>query len=491
MILKIYFLNFLTILLILKRTKSDFTKNCPFIYTVDLTESPKLSNGSYLYRNETIIPPQYVKDYNLTIHVNKTIIKNVHTHKRGCICAVKQCLPICSDEIDKFYENYKSNCVDDGFTKNVTYQGGVVKRRHLLKDFHPIYGKVCDIEKGYMMLPEMEQHNEWTLYENSMLLRHHDRRNLTLTEYCFDIEILDKEYHFLINPIVCGETIDIPWFKIWAMAFSIPFLIITMICYCNLTRPYGTNCKCFVTYLSLVTVSYSLICFYTISGIDLPSTPCQIFGFLIYFTIVAYLTWTCILSYDTWISLTQINNDQPSFQCYSLVGWGVPILMTFLTFMAHISNLPNEWKPGMERDMCAVNTLRWSALIYYYVPCLVVFVFSITLYIWIVIFKRNHNEELFSLFGQEPEPLLDRFGLFFRIFLFMGISWSLDILSYFFRMYFGAEEYFIYFALDLFNACHGLFVFLTFICRKTVLRKIKNKMKDRYSGLFCYFKWKH
>ncbi|XP_046802616.1 G-protein coupled receptor Mth2-like [Lucilia cuprina] len=144
--------------------------------------------------------------------------------------------------------------------------------------------------------------------------------------------------------------------------------------------------------------------------------------------------------------------------------------------MAHISNLPNEWKPGMEGDVCAVNTIRWSAVIYYYIPCCVVFFFSITLYVRIVVFKKKHSEELQSLFGHGPEPLLERFALLFRIFLFMGISWSLDILSYFFRLFFGAEDYFIYTALDLFNAFHGFFVFLAFICRKSVLQKIQRKI---------------
>lgn len=48
-----------------------------------------------------------------------------------------------------------------------------------------------------------------------MLLRHHDKRNLTIKEYCFDLQIISKNYDFLINPIVCGETIVVPWFKIW------------------------------------------------------------------------------------------------------------------------------------------------------------------------------------------------------------------------------------------------------------------------------------
>lgn len=162
-----------------------------------------------------------------------------------------------------------------------------------------------------------------------------------------------------------------------AMAFSIPFLIITMICYYYLTRPYGTNCKCFITYLSLVTISYTLICSYTISRVVLPSIICQIFGttksffsklrfsikcflffkgFLVYYTIAGYLTWTCILSYDTWKTLTDIAENQPSFAFYSLIGWSIPTILSFLTFLCHISPLPEDWKPGMDSNMCAVNS---------------------------------------------------------------------------------------------------------------------------------------
>lgn len=172
----ILYVNFFLILIMSHRTKTDFTKNCPFIYTVDLTESILLPNGSYLYHNDTVIPPQFVSDYNYTILITNPNTQNVRVHKRGCICAVKQCLPLCSDEMEYFYESYKSDCVDYGFSKNVTYSGGVVKRKHLLRDFHPIYGKVCDIETSYMMMPELEPHNDWTLYEvnNNLKFRQYD-----------------------------------------------------------------------------------------------------------------------------------------------------------------------------------------------------------------------------------------------------------------------------------------------------------------------------
>lgn len=173
MFLKIICLKTILLFLIIHNTKCDFSKNCPFVYTVDLTGSTLLANSSYLYQNKTIIPPQYVREYNYTILLNNTSKNRTKGfHKRGCICAVTQCLPICSDKIDKFYDEVKSKCDNDCFQKNITYSGGIVKRKHLLKDFHVIYGNVCDIENGYMMSPELEEHNEWTLYEVKYIVKY-------------------------------------------------------------------------------------------------------------------------------------------------------------------------------------------------------------------------------------------------------------------------------------------------------------------------------
>ena len=163
-----YFYGFLILLLIIKTGTEAVESLCPFTHTVDLYNSPKLANGSYLYQNNTLIPPELIREYNYTVLISDRSDKSIQTQKRGCICGVKQCVRFCSDRLEQFYKKFKSHNIDYGYEKNVTLSNGAVKVKHLLHDFHPIYGQVCDIQNGYMLQTEREQHNDWTLYEVSL-----------------------------------------------------------------------------------------------------------------------------------------------------------------------------------------------------------------------------------------------------------------------------------------------------------------------------------
>ncbi|TMW46253.1 hypothetical protein DOY81_008669, partial [Sarcophaga bullata] len=479
------FLHNFLILLFVTKTIMAATKNCLLNQFVDLHNSTLLPNGSYMYENSTLIPPEFITEYNYTILANNGSDKTIQTRKHGCICAVKQCLRFCSEQIQQVYDLYKDRDFDSEYTVKVSTDGDLIKTKHFIYDFHPIYGPVCDIGKFYMLEPELKDNHNWILYENTTLLRVFDKRYLSLDEYCFDINMItinDTE-QMLINPIVCTTTPVVPWYEAWAKAFSIPFLIATIIFYNSLTSKNEKN-KGFQAYLFFVTLSYTLFSSYTISRIVLDTIPCIIFGFTFYYTNMSYITWTCILSYDIWRALTDMCPNRPKFRTYAILATIIPLLMTSITLWAHKSKLPDEQKPGISETLCALDILRWSAIIYDYLPRMVAFIFSLTLYIKIVSHFKEHDKDMKEMSLDEEERHKDkhkeRFYLFFRIFFYTGISWSLDILLYFLRMAFGKKEYTIYMAIELVNALHGFFVFLTFICRPSNL----NQVKTRFNRMF-------
>ncbi|KAH8283271.1 hypothetical protein KR054_002027, partial [Drosophila jambulina] len=67
---------------------------CDFFDTVNLTESWKYPNSSYLYEGHLLIPAELTAEYDHTELQNGTRVP-VKSHMRGCACRLKTCLRFC------------------------------------------------------------------------------------------------------------------------------------------------------------------------------------------------------------------------------------------------------------------------------------------------------------------------------------------------------------------------------------------------------------
>lgn len=67
-----------------------------------------------------------------------------------------------------------------------------------------------------------------------------------------------------------------------------------------------------------------------------------------------------------------------------------------------------------------------------------------------------------------------RFGLFLRLFLIMGVTWSSEIISYIV----GSDKKWskIFYVSDLCNAMQGFLIFMLFVLKK----KVKHLISNRY-----------
>ena len=168
MLLKFLY-NFLILSLAIKM-KTEATKNCFLNQIVDLHNSVMLPNGSYLYENVTLIPSEFITEYNYTLLASNGSDETIQTRKGGCICAVKQCLRFCSNQVHQNYELYKDRDVDSDYTVNVSSRDDIIETKNFIHDFHPIYGPVCDEGKMYMLEPETQRDHDWVLYEVSFYI---------------------------------------------------------------------------------------------------------------------------------------------------------------------------------------------------------------------------------------------------------------------------------------------------------------------------------
>ncbi|XP_050336864.1 probable G-protein coupled receptor Mth-like 3 [Bactrocera neohumeralis] len=168
---------------------SSIIPNCAFEDTVDLTDSERFSNGSYLYEG-VLVPPHLVGSYDY-IELHDGEHQKVPRHLRGCACQIKNCLKLCCKRGKTLQRNSAKDpwkCAESseeyGYTPyvNITSSNGSVVLKNALKDFLVQSGLPCD--NGYMLNPYKDSRDEWTLYENGILLREYDNKKLTRGEYC-------------------------------------------------------------------------------------------------------------------------------------------------------------------------------------------------------------------------------------------------------------------------------------------------------------------
>ncbi|XP_059216839.1 G-protein coupled receptor Mth2-like isoform X3 [Stomoxys calcitrans] len=479
----IFFALKFLVLILTPRFDTSVAK-CLYNYSVDLTGVTPNENGAYPYE-DVVIPPHLVFDYKMP----KRNCKNdqhqlANIQKRGCICMVKKCLRVCTESFRVYYQEsikVKSD-IDIGYTKNITLINGSISEFNLMLDFHHIMGSVC--EKEYVLVPEMEANDKWTLYENGSLLRLSDMRLMSEMEYCFDVSEfeIDGNLYFLVNPSNCASD-TLPNNLIingYAMLFSVPFFVLTILylyCCMNIEKPYS---KSLISYLSALAVSYSLISFMIISKIKFEPITCQILGFIIYYTMICYLTWTCIISYDLWYSYSNFGATS-SFLKYTIVGWMLPLIMTLLTAIAQMTIPDPDFQPGIVAISCTLDNTRWSALIYLYIPCILALIYTLTMYIRTLVFIKRSNDVVQQNYDADSTS----FGVFlnFRLFSFMCLSWIVDIVSFFWQATHQKEKNSGVYLPDVLNASQGIFMFMTLIMHakfwKNVCRRSEKKTSKK------------
>merc|ERR1712106_85817 len=82
--------------------------------------------------------------------------------------------------------------------------------------------------------------------------------------------------------------------------------------------------------------------------------------------------------------------------------------------------------------------------------------------------------------GSRKEKL-DKICLYLRLFLGMGVIWYFELLSFATGSENGSEEW-SYFT-DCLNMLQGVWVFITFVCKRNVLKVVMRRTDRLYSGI--------
>ncbi|XP_067646611.1 G-protein coupled receptor Mth2-like [Eurosta solidaginis] len=471
--------------------------NCSFEDTVNLTLSQKFMNGSYLYER-VIVPPELTSyyDYIERYGGERQIVTR---HLRGCVCYLKPCVKFCchpragmtqSDEDLKCDEEVSDELLYSPYV-NITLRNGSRVLMNVVDEFVVQTGMPC--KTLYMLEPHKYDADKWELFENGTLLRVSDQMYFSTRDYC--LQAYPENGTYMLDPMNCMITNDIPTRikrNTIVLMISSPFLYATILIYWLVPELWNLHTKCLIGYLLSLAIGTTTLVVVNMMNADYDDVTCAIIGFGAYYFLLAVFFWLNVICFDLWHNFRGTKGNvqnlslRKRFTYYSVYAWGVPALMTTLTILIQYSNLPNNIKSGIGDSHCWLKMDDWSAMIYFYGPCLFLVIFNIVIFYLTAktIYTIRKEIRRFSKGADSQRHLHSQqhnFWLFFRMFIVMGINWLLEIIGY---MIGENSDFEILIAVaDFYNAAQGIIIFVLLVMKRKVLLLLKKRIRKSDNSL--------
>lgn len=478
----IYDLWILFLLILISNTSADIS-GCDYFDTVELKESQKFENGSYLYE-KLIIPAEQTGEYDYEILVDGEKVE-VLRHVRGCACKLGNCIRFCChrnlmlvSDARKCGGDINKTVEFDPYV-DLTLSDGSQVKRHILNELIIQQDLPVPCSGHFYLDANQYDTHGWTLFEDGTLLRDFDNKTLSKQEYCLQPHWIKNSV--LLVPHFCEDPYPSPWPTTILFILTITCLILTIIVYLSLPKLRNLHGICFVCYLLCLLVVYMLLLSDKWKWIT-TETACQANGYVGYFAVMAGFLWLTVISYDLWNSFRLNNSNfqghtpQYRFGIYSLYVWGVAAVLTITVFIIDYTlDADNEdhlpWIPGVALYNCWIKTDDWSAMIYFYGPMSLQIIFNLIMFVLTAVFILNVMEESQQRLKSEKKT----YSLFVRLFVIMGVTWTFEIFSYLVQSHGVLAKIFLFF--DYINCAQGVIIFVMFVLKRSVLKQISDRLR--------------
>ena len=162
---------------------------------------------------------------------------------------------------------------------------------------------------------------------------------------------------------------------------------------------------------------------------------------------------------------------------YSAYAWVIPSMLVMLAITAqYFNDVVDIIAPGIGENSCWFKDVheKWF---YFVGPLTIVQICNVVFFAWICInlyvIRKSHNT-------RHQQTVHYSFAFYYRMFIIMGLYWSIEILSF----SFDHLNLTIFQILDYFNRLQGVFIFVILCVRKPVLSLIFPKyFRDRNDSI--------
>ncbi|XP_050097971.1 G-protein coupled receptor Mth2-like [Anopheles aquasalis] len=237
----------------------------------------------------------------------------------------------------------------------------------------------------------------------------------------------------------------------------------------------GMSVMCYVAALA---VSYLLLALGRMDIYDYQSVMCMVTAYTLYFTMMASFFWLNIMSFDicwTFGGSRGRTSERRKFLYYSLYAWGVPLLLLLLILLFdHTELISWNHRPNIGEEGCFLKEKKVTQFIYMYLPLLLLVTANI--YFFAITAKRIYEAEKANVVMMKGnsrrhskfEKDRNRFGLYLRLFTIMGVTWSLEIVSWLVTEPNAPNPSWVVYLLDVSNCLAGIVIFFLFVWKQRI-----------------------
>ncbi|KAF7383364.1 hypothetical protein HZH66_012714 [Vespula vulgaris] len=425
------------------------------------------------------------------------------------ICSEKPCIRKCCPE-DRFLVSGRRECqklYDDSITPIEFHKeilNSSIHEDFFREDYGLLIGKLCKDRGMYPVGPE----ENWSITPEGHIdvpdykvYGHH--------EYCMDIFYNSSLYKETLYPFVCFDTAEsVEPCRLRCTINSVlqltscAFLLTTLVVYACLPvlqNLHGKTLMCHVGSLLL-----ALVCLVVISWVtpdttieeSMASVSCKFLGYAMLFSFLSAFSWLNVMCFDIWWTFggsrgntsTRGRGHRKRFLLYCTYAWGLACLITVLGIVVdHTDFFPKHLRPTIGRASCwfTPGSNLHGELLFFIAPVTLQLLINIVFFVITSINCNKVKAEINRVIRDPSDARNKRFQadrtkliMNVKLFVVMGISWILEIISYFLNNYAKdlqwREEFF--YASDTFNCLQGLLIFILFVLKSRVYYALRRRL---------------
>ncbi|XP_017794200.1 PREDICTED: G-protein coupled receptor Mth2-like [Habropoda laboriosa] len=353
----------------------------------------------------------------------------------------------------------------------------------------------CEGGQRYQLSPDRYPDDAFMLLDNGTIYKQNEKTILQEREYCFGVVDTDA-----YNVILCfdfeddqADTEKITVVFPVGLIVSVPFLFVTFLVYTLLPELKNMHGRTLRGYIGSLLVAYVVLAVVQISPQEQISDPlCIAFAFVIHFSFLASFFWLNVMCFDIWWTFGGFRSLQGSvkqrerkkFLIYSIYAWGCASVLTGIcVIMDFLPDIPEYFiRPEFGTQSCWFTTDKAKA-IYFYGPMGVTVLCNICLFVStalkIVRHKKDTAHHLKSMDSRRHDDNKQWFNLYLKLFIVMGINWSMEIISWLCNN----SPTYIWYLTDLTNTLQGVIIFLIFVWKDKIRRLLVKKFTCHQSNI--------
>ncbi|XP_008552574.1 G-protein coupled receptor Mth2 isoform X2 [Microplitis demolitor] len=362
------------------------------------------------------------------------------------------------------------------------------------------YGIPC--ENGlYALNPDSPDYDIFYLLENGTIYQNNTLFGvpdawLNVNDYCLaNIQRENETYSVVAVCLPNSYDKEIPFTYRIGILLSIPFFAVTFLVYALLPELKNIHGITLMAYVGSLFIAYVTLAVVQIGDCAISNirSLCISFAFVIHFSFLASFFWLNVMCFDIWWTFGGFRalqgsikqRERKKFIIYSSYAWGCAGILTGICLIMDFHpSIPSSFiRPQFGEQSCWFTTDAAKA-IYFYGPMGMTVICNIILFISTAIKIVNHKKEtahhLKGIDSHRHDDNKQWFNLYLKLFIVMGINWSMEIISWLCK---DAPDY-VWYVTDIANTLQGLIIFIIFVWKDKIKRLLLKRFGCKDSRFF-------